>query len=195
MHVRVALDRHQLVDFDRARHADAAEIVALEIDQHDVLGALLRMADRARARAPRRRRPRARARAGDRPRLREIAAHLDEAFRRRACDRPATALQQARERRRIRFAQRGVHGRGGRRSRATHAPFARQIDLEHVAGAQIFVDARDAVEEARGRILVDRARRSRRGDTGGIARETSAASVSSRSSRPCSATSRVDSRS
>ena len=36
-----------------------------------------------------------------------------------------------------------------------HAPFAREVDLEHVAGAKVVVDARDAVEECVRRILLD----------------------------------------
>jgi hypothetical protein len=39
--VGVALDEHQAVDFDGAEFADAADVVAAEVDQHDVLGALL----------------------------------------------------------------------------------------------------------------------------------------------------------
>ena len=38
--VRVALDKHQLVDLDGAEVADAADVVAAQVDQHDVLGAL-----------------------------------------------------------------------------------------------------------------------------------------------------------
>ena len=40
-HVGVALHIHQVFHFDRAVLADAAEIVAAEIDQHDVLGSFL----------------------------------------------------------------------------------------------------------------------------------------------------------
>ena len=73
MHVRVTFDRHEFVDLDRARHADAAQVVAFQIDQHDVLGALLGMLDElAHARgfvvAAN-----ARTRAGDRARLRAAA--------------------------------------------------------------------------------------------------------------------------
>ena len=39
--VRVALDEHELLDFDAAEAADAAHVVATEVDQHHVLGALL----------------------------------------------------------------------------------------------------------------------------------------------------------
>src|SRR6202044_1113160 len=36
--MRVTLDGHQLFDFDRAVFADAAYVIAAEIDEHDVLG-------------------------------------------------------------------------------------------------------------------------------------------------------------
>src|SRR5262249_43371755 len=39
-HVREALDGHELLDLDAAVFADAAEIIAAEVDEHDVLGAL-----------------------------------------------------------------------------------------------------------------------------------------------------------
>ena len=41
MHMGVGLDGHELVDAHAAGLADPAEVVALEIDEHDVLGALL----------------------------------------------------------------------------------------------------------------------------------------------------------
>ncbi len=40
-HVRVALDGHEVDHLDRAGLADPAEVVAAEVDQHQVLGALL----------------------------------------------------------------------------------------------------------------------------------------------------------
>ena len=42
--VAVALDFHVLADADRAGTRDPAQVVAPEIDQHHVLGALLRIA-------------------------------------------------------------------------------------------------------------------------------------------------------
>ncbi len=50
------------------------------------------------------------------------------------------------------FARRSAAYIARRRSvvAAAHAPLARQIDLEHVAGVKIVVDARDAVEECGG---------------------------------------------
>ena len=41
MHVGIGLHRHVLIDAHRAADADPAQIVALQIDQHDVLRALL----------------------------------------------------------------------------------------------------------------------------------------------------------
>ena len=39
--VRVALDEHEVLDLDGAEVADAADVVAAEVDEHDVLGELL----------------------------------------------------------------------------------------------------------------------------------------------------------
>ena len=66
--VGVALDRHQLGHVDRAVSADAAQVVARQVHQHDVLGPLFGIGQQlplqrdvdGRVRA-------ARARAGDRP--------------------------------------------------------------------------------------------------------------------------------
>ena len=43
MHVGVGLDDHELIDPHGAGLAHATEIVALQVDEHDVLGALLGM--------------------------------------------------------------------------------------------------------------------------------------------------------
>jgi len=40
MHMRVTLKHHHFVNLDRACFADSAQIVAFEIDQHYVFGAL-----------------------------------------------------------------------------------------------------------------------------------------------------------
>ena len=39
-HVRIALDVHQIANFYRSVFAHAAEVIAAEVDQHYVLGAL-----------------------------------------------------------------------------------------------------------------------------------------------------------
>ena len=111
-HVRVALERHEGRHAHAAVVADAAEIVAAEIDEHDVLGALLlvalqlvgRAADLPRPSVPRGRvpaigcvtacRPSTRTSiSGDEPTMR-AAAHADEEH----------------VRRRIDVAQRAIHG-------------------------------------------------------------------------------------
>ena len=44
-HVRVPLERHQLLDLLGAELHDAADVVAREVDEHHVLGAFLRVLD------------------------------------------------------------------------------------------------------------------------------------------------------
>ena len=66
-HVRVGLDRHERLDLDAAGLADAPEVVAAEVDEHHVLGALLRVLEQlARDALVLRGVGAARARAGDR---------------------------------------------------------------------------------------------------------------------------------
>ena len=105
---RVALDREQLRHLDAARRAHAAEIVAHEIDDHQVLGALLRGGAQLGGAGARPRRGRAaRPRALDRPAL-DAAVRVDaqEALGRAADDRHLRQLEERRERRRAAFAQR-----------------------------------------------------------------------------------------
>ena len=52
-HVRIALDEHQPLRLHRAVFADAAQVVAPQIDQHHVLGALLGIGQQLRLRASR----------------------------------------------------------------------------------------------------------------------------------------------
>src|SRR5215212_1190335 len=85
--VRVGLDDHQLVDLDAAVLADAAEVVAAEVDQHHVLGPLLWVVDQAGGEAavlllaaP------TRGGAGDRPGLDPAAVDLDQRLGRGAGD-------------------------------------------------------------------------------------------------------------
>jgi hypothetical protein len=106
MHARERLDVEQLAHAYGARHANLPEIVAQKIDDHDVLGAVLR----ARAqllceRAVARRIGRARPRALDRLGLDAPALHAQEALRRRAHDLAVGPLEIRRERRRVDVAQ------------------------------------------------------------------------------------------
>src|SRR5690606_7823585 len=80
VHVGVALHHHQLVDLDAAGSADAAEVVALEVDQHHVLGALLGVADQLADASGFVVAPQPRPRAGDGPGLDDVAADRDQAF-------------------------------------------------------------------------------------------------------------------
>jgi hypothetical protein len=159
VHVRVALHHHQLVDANAAGLADPAQVVALQVDEHDVLGALLRVRHQlAHARGivvagqPG---PRAR----DRPRLHHPAAHRHQPLGRRARQRPARVRQQPGEGRRVRRAQPRVLGRRLRRRLELGAPLARQVHLEDIARAQVLVHALDAGEEARRIVFLDQPRR------------------------------------
>src|SRR5207302_3108288 len=48
MDVGVGLDSHELIHLDRAWLAHPAEVIALEVDQHDVFRPLLRMRGKSR---------------------------------------------------------------------------------------------------------------------------------------------------
>ena len=159
VHVRVAFDRHQFVDFDAAGHADAAEVVAFEVDQHHVFGALLRIADQV---ADARRivvALEARARAGDGAGFDEIAAHRHQPFRRGADHGPAIAREHAGERRGIVRAQALEQFRRPWRTRELRVPAAADVGLEHVAGGEVIEHAMHAVGEARGIVLAVARRR------------------------------------
>ena len=88
MHVRVGLDDHQLVHGDRAVLAHPAEVVAAQVDQHHVLGALLLVGQQLLGRAPGPPRPWRRAAACRRSGagLTRAALHLDQRLRRGAGD-------------------------------------------------------------------------------------------------------------
>ena len=102
-HVRVALGLHEALDAHRARHADAREVVAPEVDEHRVLGAvLLRREQRRRVALA------GRDRAGDRVELGAAAGALDDRLRRAADQREVPQLQKEEVRRRVDAAQRAV---------------------------------------------------------------------------------------
>ena len=132
-HVRVGLDRHQLLDLDAPVLADGAEVVARR-------GRPASRARRApsRPRAARcarsqvllgRRRPRARA--GDRPALDAAAAHLHQRLRRRAGDREVVELEEVHVGRRVDVAQPAVDRE--RLDRAGPGPALGGHDLKGVA--------------------------------------------------------------
>ena len=93
--VAVALDEELVGDRHAADLGDAADVVAAEIEQHQVLGALLRVGEQfvfqrlvlVRGFA-------ARARAGDRADRDGAAAHAHQDFRARARDREAAEVEE-----------------------------------------------------------------------------------------------------
>src|SRR3546814_108197 len=89
VHVRVAFHAHQFVDLDAAGHAYAAQVVALQVDQHHVLGALLGVADQLADAGAVVVAVETRARARDGARFHHVAAHRDQALGRRTDHRPA----------------------------------------------------------------------------------------------------------
>ena len=107
--VRVGLDDHVLVDADRAVLADAAEVVAAEVDQHHVLGALLRVVEqRLRLGAILLLDGAARIGAGDRPRLGAPPGDLHQRLGRGAGDLEVAELEEVHVRRRVHRAQAAV---------------------------------------------------------------------------------------
>ncbi len=187
MHVRVALDAHQLVDLDRARNRRRGRDRCAPDRSASRVRRVPSDGRSARARARRHRRPRCAARV---PAIGRVCTMSPRTSTRRSGDELAIA-QSSRCRKPANgagFASRSAAyiAAGDSVAVRTHAPFARQIDLEHIAGAKVVVDARDAVEESfaarlrRLAIPCGDCRHDRR-----HARRRSAASASSRSSRPC----------
>ena len=156
VHVGVGLDAHELVDAHRARRAHPPEIVALEIDQHHVLGAFLGMRGElghlarvaAGLAAPR-------AGAGDRPGLDAPPRDAHQPLGRGAQDRLAAPLGERGEGRGIRGAEPPIERR--RRARRpviveSHRPGTREVRLVDVAGAHVFLRASHA-REIRARVF------------------------------------------
>ena len=140
--VRVGLDHHQLVDADRAVLADAAEVVAAEVDQHHVLGPLLGVVDEALGEAAVLLLvAAARVGAGDRPRLDPAAADLDQRLGRGAGDLEVAELEEVHVGGGVDRAQAAVDREGLDRGRRREA--LRGDDLEGVAGVDVLDDPLD----------------------------------------------------
>ena len=131
--VAVALDEELVGDLDGADLGDAADVVAAEVEQHQVLGALLRIGEQLLLqRLVLVRRRAARPRAGDRADRHRAVAHAHQDLRARAGDREAAEVEEVEERRRIDPAQRAVERERRQRERRLEA--LRQHHLEDVAG-------------------------------------------------------------
>ena len=142
MHVRVGLDGHERVDVHGAELAHAAEVVAAEVDEHHVLGALLLVGqqllgdrlvvvDRRAARAG----------AGDRPRRDVAAGDRDQRLGRGADDLEVLEVEEVHVRRRVDGAQAAVDRE--RLDRHLGRPALAGHDLERVAGVDVLDDAGD----------------------------------------------------
>ena len=140
--VRVGLDAHERLDLDRAVLAHAAEVVAAEVDEHHVLGALLLVGEQvggdlavlvgvAAARA----------RAGDRARRDVAAGDGHERLGRGADDLEVLEVQEVHVRRRVDRAQPAVDRE--RLDRRRRRPALRGHDLEGVAGVHVLDDPGD----------------------------------------------------
>ena len=122
--------------------ADAAEVVAAEVDQHHVLGPLLGVVDQALGEAAVLLLVcAARVGAGDRPRLDPVAADLDQRLRRGAGDLEVAELEEVHVGRGVDRAQAAVDREGLDRRRRREA--LRGDDLEGVAGVDVLDDPRD----------------------------------------------------
>ena len=111
--MREALRLEEALDLNRPGHADAREVVAAEVDEHHVLGAVLLRGEQPLGVALARVR-----RAGDRVQARAPALDLDERLRRRADEREVVELEQEEVRRRVDAPQRAVELRAPRPSSA-----------------------------------------------------------------------------
>ena len=141
--VRVVLVHHQLGDSHGAVGADLAEVVALEIDEHDVLGPFLRveieLAGEVVVLGPA---CAARAGPGDGSRLGPaVGAERDKALRRGGDELVVAKVEIARK-------GRGIHGAQGvvevqARQRVAQVEALREVGLEDVAGEHILTGALD----------------------------------------------------
>src|SRR6185437_5174907 len=142
-------------DVHRARLADPPEVVALEVDEHDVLGALLWMRHQRRGLARiLARLPAARPGAGNGASLDAPAGDARQALGRGAEQRRAAPLCQRRKRGRIDGAQALVQPADIRLAPQLHSPGARQVGLIDVAGPDVFLAAPHPLE-VRARLLLD----------------------------------------
>src|SRR4051794_5077025 len=129
--VRVGLDAHEALYLDGPVLAHAPEVVAAEVDEHHVLGALLLVGEQLLADAAvLLERRAARARAGDRARGHAVAHHGDERLRRRADDLEVLEVQVVHVRRRVDRSQAAVDRE--RLETDVRAPALRRDDLEGV---------------------------------------------------------------
>ena len=162
--VGVVLDLHQLVDADRTRRRDAAQVVAAQVHEHDVLGALLLVGEQVGAQpAVLGGRRTARTRAGERAREHGVAFDAHERLGTRADERHVAGADVEHVRRRVHGPKHAVEVEPVSLVRRRVA--LREHDLEDVARHDVLLGALHLLDEllARGvRLHRHRTRRRRR---------------------------------
>ncbi len=134
----VALDHHLLGNLDRADLGDAADIVAREIQEHQMLGALLGIGEQLRGELGVLGRGRAApARAGERADGDFAVAQAHQHFRARSHHREAAVIEEEQEGRGVEAPERAIEREGRQAER--HAQPHRRHDLEDLAGADVLL--------------------------------------------------------
>ena len=140
--VAVAFDEELVGDRHAADLRDAADVVAAEIEQHQMLGAFLRIGEQFDfQRLVLVRRGAARARPGDRADRHLVAGDLDQDFRARTRDREGAEIEEVQIRRGVGPSQRAIERK--RRQRERRLETLRQNDLERVAGGDVVLGLED----------------------------------------------------
>jgi hypothetical protein len=141
-HVAVVLDGHEALDRHRAVFAHPPQVVAPEVDEHDVLGALLLVGEQLGGQSRVLLEVRAaRARAGDRPGRDPAARDGDERLRAGAGDLEVAEVQEVHVRAGVDRAQAAVDRE--RLDLHRRRPALGGDDLEGVAGPDVLDDPRD----------------------------------------------------
>ena len=137
--MRVALRLHEALDAHRAGDADAREVIAAEIDEHDVLGAIfLRREQRLCIALAGRDRP------GDRVQRGACALAFHDCLGRRADECDIVELEEEQVRRRVDASQGAIELSRRRRGGADRT--LRDHDLEDVPFADVLFRALDAAQ-------------------------------------------------
>ena len=141
--VRVQLHAHELVDVHRAGRAHTPEVVAPQVDEHHVLGALLLVGAQVGDEAPVLGGVGAAlARTGDGTRLDAVAVHGDQRFGARAAEGEVVEGDVVQIRARVHGSEPAVDRE--RRHVDRRAEALAEHDLEGVAGVDVVADASDA---------------------------------------------------
>ena len=185
--VRIALDHEALGHLDAADRGDPADVVPAEVEQHDVLGDLLRVGEQRSLelailhllRAARRR-------PGDRPDRHLAVLDPRHHLGRRADQRLLAELQVEHVRRWVDRAERAIDVEGRGPERRLEA--LREHDLDDVAGSDVLLGALDHGAELRAREIGAR-RQALAGRRQGV-RERERRARDARPARRCATTAR-----